>query len=39
MLMAPDMYGKVADVITKFWNTDMKPEERRTSWWPCLAPK
>jgi glucose/mannose transport system substrate-binding protein len=27
MLMAPDMYGKVADVITKFWNTDMTPEE------------
>ena len=27
MLMAPDTYGKVADVITKLWNTDMKPEE------------
>jgi glucose/mannose transport system substrate-binding protein len=27
MLMAPDVYGKVADVITKLWNTDMKPEE------------
>ncbi len=27
MLMAPDIYGKVADVITKLWNTDMKPED------------
>src|SRR4029078_6815897 len=27
MLMAPDMYGKVADVITKVWNTDLKPED------------
>ncbi len=27
MLMAPDIYGKVLDVITKLWNTDMKPED------------
>ncbi|MEO8151848.1 MAG: ABC transporter substrate-binding protein [Rhizobacter sp.] len=27
MLMAPDVYGKVGDVITKVWNTDLKPED------------
>ena len=27
MLMAPDIFGKVADVITKVWNTDLKPED------------
>ena len=27
MLVAPDVYGKVTDVITKLWNTDMKPED------------
>jgi cell wall assembly regulator SMI1 len=26
MLMAPDIYGKVGDVITKLWNSDMTPE-------------
>jgi glucose/mannose transport system substrate-binding protein len=30
MLMAPDIYGKVADVITKVWNTDLKPEDAQT---------
>ncbi len=30
MLMAPDLFGKVADVITKLWNTDMKPEDAQT---------
>jgi len=30
MLMAPDIYGKVADVITKLWNTDLKPEDAQT---------
>ncbi len=27
MLMAPDIIGKIGDVITKLWNTDMKVEE------------
>ena len=27
MLMAPDIFGNVSDVITKFWNTDMKVED------------
>jgi glucose/mannose transport system substrate-binding protein len=27
MLVAPDVYGKVTDVITKLWNTDMKAED------------
>lgn len=30
MLMAPDIYGKVADVITKLWNTDMKVEDAQS---------
>ena len=30
MLMTPDVFGKVADVITKFWNTDMKSEEAQS---------
>lgn len=30
MLMAPDIFGKVADVITKLWNTDMKVEDAQT---------
>ena len=30
MLMVPDIYGKVADVITKLWNTDMKVEDAQT---------
>ena len=24
------IYGKVADVITKVWNTDLKPEDAQT---------
>lgn len=39
MLMAPDMYGKVADVITKFWNTDMKPEEAQNQLVAVLSAK
>ncbi len=27
MLMAPDIFGNVSDVITKLWNTDMKAED------------
>ncbi len=27
MLIAPDLYGKVQDVIIKLWNTDLKPED------------
>jgi glucose/mannose transport system substrate-binding protein len=39
MLMAPDMYGKVADVITKFWNTDMTPEEAQNQLVAVLSAK
>ena len=27
MLLAPDVVGNVIDVVTKFWNTDMKAED------------
>ena len=39
MLMAPDTYGKVADVITKFWNTDMTPEEAQNQLVAVLSAK
>jgi len=39
MLMAPDVYGKVADVITKFWNTDMKAEEAQNQLVAVLSAK
>jgi glucose/mannose transport system substrate-binding protein len=39
MLMAPDIYGRVADVITKLWNTDMKPEEAQERLIAAIADK
>jgi glucose/mannose transport system substrate-binding protein len=39
MLMAPDIYGKVADVVTKLWNTDMKPEEAQDRFIAALSSK
>ena len=39
MLMTPDVFGKVADVITKFWNTDMKSEEAQTQLVAVLSAK
>lgn len=39
MLMAPDIYGRVADVITKLWNTDMKPEEAQERLIAAIANK
>jgi glucose/mannose transport system substrate-binding protein len=39
MLMAPDIYGKVADVITKLWNTDMKPEDAQTQFAAAINSK
>jgi glucose/mannose transport system substrate-binding protein len=39
MLMAPDVYGKVADVITKLWNTDMKPEEAQNQFLAAISSK
>ena len=39
MLMAPDVFGKVGDVITKYWNTDMKPEEAQNQLVAVLSAK
>jgi glucose/mannose transport system substrate-binding protein len=39
MLMAPDIFGKVADVITKFWNTDMKVEDAQNQLATAIASK
>jgi len=39
MLMAPDIYGKVTDVITKLWNTDMKPEDAQSQFIAALGSK
>ena len=39
MLMTPDVFGKVADVITKFWNTDMKSEEAQSQLVAVLSAK
>jgi glucose/mannose transport system substrate-binding protein len=39
MLMAPDIYGKVADVITKVWNTDLKPEDAQTQLVAAISAK
>jgi glucose/mannose transport system substrate-binding protein len=39
MLMAPDMYGKVGDVITKLWNTGMTPEEAQNQLVAALSAK
>jgi hypothetical protein len=30
MLMPPDVYGAVGDVITKFWNTGMSVDEAQS---------
>jgi glucose/mannose transport system substrate-binding protein len=37
MLMAPDIHGNVSDVVTKFWNTDMKPEDAQGLFVKALA--
>jgi glucose/mannose transport system substrate-binding protein len=39
MLMSPDMYGAVSDVISKYWNTDMKAEEAQARLISALAAK
>jgi len=39
MLMAPDIFGKVGDVITKLWNTDMKPEDAQTQLVAAISSK
>ena len=39
MLMAPDVFGKVADVVTKYWNTDMKPEEAQNQFVTVFSAK
>jgi glucose/mannose transport system substrate-binding protein len=39
MLMAPDIFGKVLDVITKYWNTDMKPEEAQNQLVAAISAK
>jgi glucose/mannose transport system substrate-binding protein len=39
MLMAPDIYGKVADVITKVWNTDLKPEDAQNQLAAAISSK
>jgi glucose/mannose transport system substrate-binding protein len=39
MLMAPDIYGKVADVITKLWNTDMKTEDAQNQLLAAISSK
>ncbi len=37
MLMAPDIFGNVSDVITKLWNTDMKVEDAQGLFVKALA--
>jgi glucose/mannose transport system substrate-binding protein len=37
MLMAPDIFGNVSDVITKFWNTDIKVEDAQGMFVKALA--
>ena len=37
MLMAPDVFGNVSDVITKLWNTDMKVEDAQGLFVKALA--
>ena len=39
MLMAPDIYGRVADVITKIWNTDLKPEDAQNQLAAAISAK
>jgi glucose/mannose transport system substrate-binding protein len=39
MLLAPDVVGNVIDVVTKFWNTDMKAEEAQGLFGKALASK
>jgi glucose/mannose transport system substrate-binding protein len=39
MLMAPDIHGKVTDVITKVWNTDLKPEDAQTQLLAAIGAK
>ncbi len=36
MLIAPDMHGKLSDVVTKLWNTDLKPEDAQTQFVAAL---
>lgn len=37
MLMAPDIFGNVADVVTKLWNTDLKVEDAQGLFVKALA--
>jgi glucose/mannose transport system substrate-binding protein len=39
MLVPPDVFGAVGDVITKFWNTDMKPEDAQNRLVAALVSK
>jgi glucose/mannose transport system substrate-binding protein len=39
MLLAPDVVGNVIDVVTKFWNTDMKAEDAQGLLVKALASK
>jgi glucose/mannose transport system substrate-binding protein len=39
MLLAPDVVGNVIDVVTKFWNTDMKAEDAQGLLAKALASK
>lgn len=39
MLLAPDVVGNVIDVVTKFWNTDMKAEDAQGLLGKALASK
>ncbi len=36
MLIAPDMFGKLSDVVTKLWNTDLKPEDAQVQFVAAL---
>ena len=39
MLLAPDLQGAVNDVVSKFWNTDMKVEEAQSRFVTALGVK
>ena len=39
MLLAPDLQGAVNDVVSKFWNTDMKVDEAQTRFLTALGSK
>jgi glucose/mannose transport system substrate-binding protein len=39
MLVAPDVFGPVNDVVSRFWNTDMKAEDAQSQFAAALGAK